>query len=100
MIGEQDLPGMDEYLMRAVIRETMRLRTPAPLLLLHKSKQQAMHPDQRPGMRGPSAGTRRPGSRWRRSGLRVSSAAKASFHQYPFEKCAASLRLSSINHLP
>jgi len=35
MIGEQDLPGM-EYL-RAVIKETMRLHTPGPLLLPHKS---------------------------------------------------------------
>ncbi|XP_004974722.4 LOW QUALITY PROTEIN: cytochrome P450 71A1-like [Setaria italica] len=35
LIREQDLPGM-EYL-RAVIKETMRLHTPGPLLLPHKS---------------------------------------------------------------
>ncbi|PUZ51540.1 hypothetical protein GQ55_6G196000 [Panicum hallii var. hallii] len=37
MIGENDLLGM-EYL-RAVIKETMRLHTPGPLLLPHKSMQ-------------------------------------------------------------
>jgi cytochrome P450 family 1 subfamily D len=37
IIGEQDLAGM-EYL-RAVIKETMRLHTPGPLLLPHKSMQ-------------------------------------------------------------
>jgi cytochrome P450 family 1 subfamily D len=37
IIGEQDLAGMD-YL-RAVIKETLRLHSPAPLLLPHKSMQ-------------------------------------------------------------
>jgi len=37
IVGEQDLAGM-EYL-RAVIKETMRLHTPGPLLLPHKSMQ-------------------------------------------------------------
>ncbi|XP_066323913.1 cytochrome P450 71A1-like [Miscanthus floridulus] len=37
IVGEQDLAGM-EYL-RAVIKETMRLHTPGPLLLPHQSMQ-------------------------------------------------------------
>jgi hypothetical protein len=55
MIGEQDLSGMEEYLMRAVIRETMRLRTPAPLLLLHKSLERVGH-RQGPGGLGVAGG--------------------------------------------
>ena len=43
IVGEQDLAGM-EYL-RAVIKETMRLHTPGPLLLPHKSMQAGADPE-------------------------------------------------------